>query len=104
MDNGNNGQSVQMMQFGGQPLTPEQKKTMEQQLQQQQKAAQESMVKLQQNIDQLMDGVKQLYQQQREIMKIEGYPPVFPSFGLSPQNKAVAVPPVPAASKPVSTN
>jgi hypothetical protein len=62
-DNGNGGQSVQV-QYGSPAMTPQQTQKMEMLLQQQQKAAQESVAKMQEHVGQLMNQLKDVYSTQ----------------------------------------
>ena len=106
IDTGNGKQSVQMIQYGNKPISPVEQKVLEQQIQDQAKAAQESIVKMQQNMDQLMENSKKLYQQQMEIMKSAGFPVFMPGFNTPVSGSATTLPSVPqkAAVKPSATN
>lgn len=77
---GNNGNNVQSMEMTyGKPLTPEQRKMMQDQLLQQQNNAAKSMMMIQQNLE----DVKQLYKQQVDLMQKIGFP-VVPGMGTTP--------------------
>lgn len=82
-DNGS-GQSIQMLQTGGNQLTPDQKKKLEAQLQQQEQTAKETLMKAQKSIAEVMEGLKKMYQQQLQIMEQSGFPVLMPS-GTSSQ-------------------
>ena len=68
-DTGEGGKSIQMMQSNGQTITPEQKKALEEQLVQQQREAQQSILQVQHNAIQMLDTLNKMYQQQLEYMK-----------------------------------
>lgn len=78
------GQSMQMMQIGGNQLTPDQKKQLEMQLQQQEQTAKETLLKAQKSVAEVMEGLKKMYQQQLQIMEQSGFPVLMPS-GTSSQ-------------------
>ncbi len=69
---GGSGQSVEMMQTTGTPLTPEQNKNLEMQMQQQEITAKETLMKAQKSIGDVMEGLQKLYQQQLKIMQQSG--------------------------------
>jgi hypothetical protein len=81
-DNGNGGQSVQV-QYGSPAMTPQQTQKMEMLLQQQQKAAQESVAKMQEHVGQLMNQLKDVYSTQMQMMQKMGLPAVPPNMTTS---------------------
>ena len=94
-DNGKS-QSVEMTYGNGKPLTPEQKKLTEQQIQQQQQATQDSLVKAQQGVNQALTEIQKIYQQQMKIFQSTGIPII-----SIPVTTPQPVPQAPA--QPVST-
>lgn len=72
ISSGDNSQSIQMMQTSGTPLTPEQNKNLELQMQQQEMTAKETLMKAQKSISEVMEGLQKLYQQQIQIMQQSG--------------------------------
>lgn len=94
----NGGKSVTMT-YGN--MTPEQKKTLETQMQQQQKDTQEYLLKIQQGSNQVMDGLKKIYQQQMELMQKNGFPVVLPAINppTLPPAQPATTPAKPMSSK-----
>jgi hypothetical protein len=77
--NSGSGQTVQMMQSSGNTLTPEQKKKLETQVQEQEQFAKETVLKAQKNMSEIMENLKKLYQQQLDIMQQTGSPVLLPN-------------------------
>lgn len=76
-------QSVQITSGNAKPMTQEQ-------IAAQQKEAQESLMKLQQNATQMLQDVKKIYDQQAELLQKAGYPIMMPPMPTVPVPNAAA--------------
>lgn len=86
ISSGGSGQSVQMTQTTGSPLTPEQNKMLEMQMQQQEATAKDTLMKAQKSIGEAMEGLQKLYQQQMQMMQQSGGVTVPTAAMPQPQN------------------